>query len=135
MFYALLDTGKIERFEAQSAPPPRMIYTFTDETLRELIQDCRKALGLKLPVCCAAIHPTEPCLVTLLSRGEKGYWLFRTCSTTLAAEALVKDLNDGWGVTDIQAEAMLAGSLWGFDVPGADPEVLERMRQGKGVKT
>lgn len=46
-------------------------------------------------------------------RGESGY---RPASITD-----VERYNSALGVTPAQAEAMLAGSMFGFDVPGADP--------------
>lgn len=52
--------------------------------------------------------------VIQITRGESGYRpvLSRTSAAELNAEA---------GVTPQQAEAMLAGSMFGWDVPAADP--------------
>lgn len=37
------------------------------------------------------------------------------------AEALVAHMNQKLGVSDLQVECMLAGSMFGWDTPGADP--------------
>ncbi len=67
----------------------------------------------KLPAFCAALHPNtkEP---VLLKRGETGYW---------PTEGLdPRSFNEARGVTPRQVRAMLLGSIWGFEVKGADPD-------------
>lgn len=54
----------------------------------------------------------------LVKRGEVGYY-----PTDYAFPGkLVDDLNARLGVSKEQAMAMEVGSLFGFDVPGADPD-------------
>ena len=61
--------------------------------------------------------------VVILKRGETGY-----CKTDIpfqnkeAAKQLVAEYNEKLGVTKAQSEAMKAGSMFGFEVPGADPK-------------
>lgn len=61
--------------------------------------------------------------VVILKRGETGY-----CKTDIpfqnkeAAKQLVTEYNEKLGVTKAQSEAMKAGSMFGFEVPGADPK-------------
>ena len=67
-----------------------------------------------LPIRCAAWHPsTDQCI--LISRFEMGYHPFDGRDAD--------ELNKRWGVDSAQAEAMLAGSMWGWTVPGAHPKV------------
>lgn len=69
-----------------------------------------------LPKFCAAYHPStnEP---VLLKRGEMGYWRLEGCS--------VEQFNEKRGITPEQREAMLTGSAFGWDVPGANPLAYE----------
>ena len=67
----------------------------------------------KLPLACATRHPVtnEP---ILLKAGEKGYW---------PAPGIDPDAyNKAMRVTSAQLRAMEVGAIFGFDVPGADPE-------------
>lgn len=52
--------------------------------------------------------------VIAVKRGEMGYHPIYTRATA-------DDLNAGRGVTPAQREAMLAGSMFGWHVPAADP--------------
>lgn len=66
-----------------------------------------------LPELCAHRLPgtNEPILI---KRGSMGYWP-RHGSFDVDA------FNEHHGITPAQAEAMLVGSMFGFDCPGADP--------------
>lgn len=59
--------------------------------------------------------------IIVLMRGHVGYWDEGTYDTEADAEARVKALNRGFGVTSAQLLAMKVGSRFGWDVPGADP--------------
>lgn len=71
----------------------------------------------KLPEKCAANMPGtgEPILI---KRGVKGYW-------PLKPGFDVEGYNQRHGVNRYQVEAMLAGSCFGWEVPGADPNLYE----------
>jgi hypothetical protein len=66
-----------------------------------------------LPEKAAGYNPStgEPIVVV---RGEKGYWL-------MAPDFEVDAFNARHGVTPAQREALLYGSVYGFDKPIADP--------------
>jgi hypothetical protein len=65
-----------------------------------------------LPKVCAAHSPGDNAPI-LIRRGERGYFP--------APGIDVDAFNARHGVTEAQREAMLAGSMFGFDCPGADP--------------
>lgn len=90
-----------------------------------------------LPPICYAAHPTEPSIV-VIKRGVQGYWRpvhdHSHEGTTRAAwvsrnwpegrltiPEIADHLNRLLGVTSAQRQAMLAGSMFGFNVPAADP--------------
>jgi hypothetical protein len=69
----------------------------------------------KLPVRCAAHHPTENGPI-MIRRGETGYY---PAPWWLNVDAY----NSARGITGAQVEAMLIGSCFGWDVPGANPDM------------
>lgn len=71
----------------------------------------------KLPERGYAIHPVTRKIV-LIERGESGYRAILSGLENL----LVAELNAKIGVSKGQAEAMLTGSMFGWHVPGANPE-------------
>lgn len=52
----------------------------------------------------------------IIQRGQSGYY------DTDYADLNADDLNTQLGVTKAQAAAMLVGSMFGWDTPGADPD-------------
>ena len=68
----------------------------------------------RLPdICAARMQSTgEPIFI---KRGETGYW------PAADKELDVDEWNGVQGISRAQVEAMLFGSLFGFDKPGADP--------------
>lgn len=80
-----------------------------------------------LPAMCAVfVASNSPGkYVGMVKRFESGY--FPTTYDELDpehAKALVDHINRKLGVTPLQAECMHTGSLFGWDVPGADPDVM-----------
>lgn len=68
--------------------------------------------------------------IALVRRGEQGYWPVTSLPDRTKEEAIdsICKANISLGVNGIQAFCMKTGSLFGFDVPGADPEwVREHM--------
>jgi hypothetical protein len=66
-----------------------------------------------LPEMCAARNPASKSPI-IIKRGESGYFP--------APENMdVKGFNRRLNVTGAQVEAMIAGSMFGWSVPGADP--------------
>lgn len=82
-----------------------------------------------LPVRCYGYMPSDPNAVTLVERGMHGYSPYK--STGGRAEAI--RLNEAVGVTVPQMEAMVAGSLFGFHVPAANPAIYDA--DGKVCRT
>lgn len=74
----------------------------------------------KLPRYCYVVAPGS-CEVRKITRGERGYRPWATLISPAAAERDVKRMNTNIGVTPIEAECMMAGSMFGWDCPGADP--------------
>ena len=70
------------------------------------------------------IHPTDDRLVILLKKGEPGYYRIGSEMTPSDALKMVDILNDRLGITPTKAqvEAMIAGSMFGWGCPGADPK-------------
>lgn len=75
-----------------------------------------------LPEQCYASLGTTP-EVVIIKKGTDGY--FKTdilCQSTEEAKQLADEYNGKLGVTKAQAEAMKAGSMFGWDTPAADPK-------------
>lgn len=72
----------------------------------------------KLPDVCFANHPSTGELIAI-KRGESGYYPIQSRRTA-------DELNAMEGVTPVQRAAMETGSMFGWDVPGADPDYLIR---------
>jgi hypothetical protein len=68
----------------------------------------------KLPEICAARLPSDQSPI-LLHRGVPGY-------TPWKPSFDVDGYNSRKGITPAQVEAMLVGSMFGWHVPGADPD-------------
>lgn len=79
---------------------------------RALIKREYGAVIADLPEMCFVQHPTEN-IPVLVKRGVKGYWPLPHYDAA--------GWNERHGVTAAQERAMLTGSMFGFDVPGADP--------------
>ena len=88
-----------------------------------------------LPVTCFAQHP-ETGEVILLTKGEQGYQKTADYpgSDHMKNKSIVEKLNRNSGVTKAQVSAMLAGSMFGFDVPAADPRNYDENGFSKPVR-
>ena len=85
-----------------------------------------------LPEQCYSILPGSNDVI-IIKRNEKGY--YKTDIPTASKEdarALVDEYNRKLGVTKAQEEAMKAGSMFGWNVPGADPKNYDM--DGKPMK-
>ena len=72
-----------------------------------------------LPSVAAAEHPVTGEIIMVM-KDRSGYWPASTLGIldrTLSAEKW----NTAHGISKAEAEAMFAGSMWGWDVPAADP--------------
>lgn len=87
-----------------------------------------------LPVVCFVViqsnAPGE--YVGAVRRGERGYSKTDYDERDLSkAKELVAHMNKKLGVTELQADCMHTGSLFGWDVPGADPEYMAKQRNNR----
>ena len=72
-------------------------------------------------------------IILHIQKGEAGY--YRTDMWIIDAndgKQIVKDLNEKLGVTSAQAEAMKAGSMFGWESPAADPKNYDA--EGRAIK-
>lgn len=94
-----------------------------------------------LPEYCYVFLPTTY-EIGIIQRGESGYYRTDTqIRTSEEAVARVREANERLGVTKAQAEAMKAGSMFGWDVPAADPNnydenghLIKPKRENKGYE-
>lgn len=80
----------------------------------------------KLPETCYTVSDYSKELIQI-KRGVKGY--FASPLSALAVEenrALADKLNAELGVSKAQEQAMFIGSMFGWHVPGADPDMYEK---------
>ena len=70
--------------------------------------------------CFAALETSEE--MVLIERGEPGYTHSGMFPEGQEKHEAADALNDAMGVTKAQAAAMLAGSMFGWDAPAADPK-------------
>lgn len=90
-------------------------------------------LRSSLPVQCFSVTPSSGELI-LITRGEKGYspcYDFSSPDTQQNRE-FADDRNVKNGVTKAQEAAMLAGSMFGWQTPAADPKNYDE--QGQPIK-
>ena len=79
-------------------------------------------LRSSLPEQCYVYLPTSQ-EIGIVKKGEMGY--YRSDLSPVYGQdgkAFVDELNQRGGVNKAQAAAMLAGSMFGWQVPGADPK-------------
>lgn len=85
-----------------------------------------------LPDKCYAVLPGSDEII-IVKKGEKGYYRTDKYGHDRAdAISIVNESNTGGGVTRAQAAAMLAGSMFGWDTPAADPQNYDG--QGQPIK-
>jgi len=80
-----------------------------------------------MPTHCYMNHP-ETGDAVMLRYAEKGYYPFQ-----MPEGCSVEELNKAIGVTYAQQQAMEAGSMFGWRVPGADPKIYQK-EEHKGMK-
>jgi len=85
-----------------------------------------------LPEKCYAVLPSSNEIITI-KHGEDGYFHTDKYGHDRAhAQAIVDEYNGQLNVTKAQAAAMLAGSMFGWEVPAADPKNYDK--QGQPIK-
>lgn len=76
----------------------------------------------KLPKMAFTVLNSDPTLVIGIKRGVAGYWPLRRKETEAEARAFAETLNSGEHTTKAQVAAMEAGSMFGWEIPAADPD-------------
>lgn len=83
----------------------------------------KKSIETRLPICCATTHYLTGETI-FITRGEMGYhpsnpvsWL-DGCVSHQPMSA--KKWNEKYNITDAQYNAMVVGSMFGWDVPGVE---------------
>jgi len=71
-------------------------------------------------------------VLCLIKRGQDGYYRTDFKVGTKDPKAFAGEMNRRLGVNEVQAEAMLNGSMCGWHVRGADPAYLESQSKKKG---
>lgn len=88
-------------------------------------------LVLKVPERAYLVSEETPTLVIRVEKGVSGYWPTIQKKTTAGAQATADELNGG-PLDPRVAEAALAGSMFGWDIPAADPNRYE-IKNGRAV--
>lgn len=81
----------------------------------------------KLPTVCYSINTMEPSKMIIIKRGELGFYHCTYDSTKENARSWADEMNRRLKVTKAQEEAMLIGSMFGWDCEGANPGTYEGM--------
>lgn len=79
--------------------------------------------NFNLPDMCYGVLPSSLDII-IIKKGEPGYYPTNIFNprTRAEAQALVDAYNKTGGVSKAQAAAMLAGSIFGWNTPAANPE-------------
>ena len=78
-----------------------------------------------LPEFCYANLPSDNSCI-LIKRGENGYYPVKFDADMYgASEAEVDAMNQSLEVTKAQKQAMIAGSMFGWDVPASNPDMYD----------
>lgn len=79
--------------------------------------------NFNLPDYCFAQDVMCPDEIIILKYGESGYYKTEHSGNCM-------DYNEKIGVTEAEMQAMKTGSMFGWDVPGANPEFYKKIAIG-----
>lgn len=87
------------------------------------------AREIPLPGMCYAVLPSNGDLI-IIQKNERGYHACDLSTADSAINCQIADTeNQRRGITPVQAEAMLTGALFGWDIPAAKPQVQEQIQK------
>ena len=90
--------------------------------------------GQVLPYTCFSTLPSGGDLI-MIERNHRGYIKVPQSKRDAEKNRLMADrMNERFGVSKAQEAAMLAGSMYGWDVPGADPKRYDKDGRPKPPK-
>ena len=98
------------------------VFKWFEEQNRDfVVEEVKAGIRHKLPSIAYKTNPKDGTFSTnaplvAFKRGESGYY-------PINSNASAVELNERRGVTKAQVSAMYMGSLFGWDVPGADPDL------------
>lgn len=98
------------------------LWNFSDDWDIRTEEECfSPKLAEGLPEMCFSVLPDTGALICI-KRGESGYYPSDWSTGDKERNIQIRDdANESMGVTDAQRKAMEAGSMFGWNVPGADP--------------
>lgn len=96
----------------------------------KLNQKQQEEIFARLPELCYSVLNTTNEII-IVKRGETGYYptTYEPAKDRKAAEEWCDLLNEQLGVTKPQRKAMEVGSMFGFDVPGINPDYYDLNKQ------
>lgn len=99
------------------------LYHICEFAERFEVNDCLSIIPLRASLpekCFSYLESTGEVIV--IQKGERGYTPTDSYGKNMTPREAVNKLNEALGVTRAQEEAMVAGSMFGWAVPGADPK-------------
>ena len=93
------------------------------------------AFSQRLPDYCLSVLPSDGSVICI-TKGESGYHLSEWNTSDPERNRRIADYhNQKRGITKAQEQAMVNGSLFGWDTPAADPKTYEQKPQQRGGMT
>ena len=137
-----LTEEQAERFQKMFLKPQMFLHcgnglrylTYDDPSLPGAPNTLEQEYGERngLPQYCFSTLPGEDKII-LLQYGEQGYYRIENEESRTAQEH-VDQLNQSLGVNKAQQAAMLWGSMFGWDIPAADPHRYDEKGTPKPMK-